>query len=1006
SVNLLLQSGADVNLSKSHAKKPFNAALKKGDPELIKVLIDKKADEDIFDKSHYKSILNYLINGFTDEIILCCIESGYVKKIEELNFNGRTPLLSAIIKNKRKTAEFLVKRGFKLAVKDSKDRYFQDFTRSVIVTESGEVSLMHYLTRKENVALLEAVIKNGFDYEFMKDNKNNFLFSAIDNRCSEAVELVLKNYKDRDWRLNGQTPVEYSFLKDEFQMFDMIKSLLKDSPGNVNDYNIKEKSGAITPEFFIKAVKNGKVEEIESLIKKGANVNAHGERESPALHWAVLWGMFDVVKLLVENGANINELNYYDSSSILLTALNENKTEIARYLIEKGADLNFADSDSYKILHTAVNKNYVDIVRLLLKHGYDVNKRDRHYETALFDAIDKNLNECFAVLIENSAEINICNHDGETPLHLAVKNGNISLAEKLIERGAVVDSCGVSQPQKPVIEEIHENSNLVTVSMLIPKRDGPYTQDNSLTPLTAAIISKKSDMAEFLIKKGADVNLLSAKKLAPIHYAINTLQNNIFDSLISGGADLKIKTSEGYDLLSYAAFYDNLYAVEKLAGLGFKIDAVSGDLNSETALHICEKRGSSEVSKYLRKRGADASKKNYFGKTPDDLKKERHLKAVEELKKAVKTTDNDELIKISSLSGEAFNEICHIACGCDHDPGPSRYTPSFLALADIQKAVWLNMFDAVEAYLCSETDEAKRNALGRSIFDPAVKLKRKKIIDYLLSDEFNFDVSPDSLFKLKNNGWFDLFEAATARGAKIETLENGKSIFHYADYKTFITLAGAFKNYKFNKEAESGLAQRILSSSKQFDAEECLSIMKILSERGYDFNVKAENEPLPIFSAVKHRVFYNTTGGVEIVKTLIQKGADINLKDKYYYSIMEIAAGKLNVELISLLAKHGAKVKGAAAISSALRAYIDDLIYGRKLSEAQAVERFDALIKTVEVLKANGLDVCEKDAPKDRCLPIETVFRWRASKSHGPLSKEKAVEYKNILINMLAGDGK
>ncbi|OQA80894.1 MAG: Ankyrin repeats (3 copies) [bacterium ADurb.Bin243] len=1006
SVYLLLQSGADVNLSKSPAKKSLNAALKNGDLELVKVLIDKKADENIFNKSYYKSLINYLIDNFSDEIVLYCIESGYVKKIDDLKFNGRTPLLSALIKNKRKTADALAKRGSKLAVSASGDRYFDDFKRFVIITESGEVSLMHYLTRKENIALLEPIIKNGLDYEFMKEYKNNFLFSAIDNRCSEAVELILKNYKDRDWRLYGQTPVEYTFLKGEFKMCDTVKSLLKDSPGNINDYNIKEKNGAINPKLIINTVKNRNIEGVKMLIKCGADFNAHDEHESPALHWAVLWGMFDVVKLLVENGAEINEVNYYDKSSLLLTALNENKPEIARYLIEKGADLNFADSESYKILHTAVDKNYADIAGLILKRGYDVNKRDRYYETAIFDAIDKNFTECFTALIENSAEINICNHDGETPLHLAAKKGNIGFAEKLIARGAVVDSCGVSQPQKPKVEKIHENSNLVTVSMLIPKRDGPYMQDNMITPLTAAIIAKKPDMVNFLIKKGADVNMLSAKKLAPIHYAINTFQNDIFDSLISRGIDLKIKTSDGYDLLCYAAFYDNLYAVKKLAGLGFKIDNVSSDLNSETALHISEKRGASEVSEYLRKNGADASKKNYFGKTPDDFKKERHLKAVETLGKAIKTTDNDELIKISNLSGEAFREICHIACGCDHDPGPSRYTPSFMALPDIQKAVWLNMFDAVEAYLYNESADAKRNELGRSIFDPAVKLKRKKIIHYLLSDEFNFDISPDSLFKFKNNGWLDLLDAAISRSAKIDALENGKSIFHYVDYKTFIKLAVAFKNYKFSNDMQSGLASKILSSTERFTTEECLSIMKVLSERGYDFNVRPREEHLPVFSAVKHRVDCNSTSGIEIVKTLIASGADIKLKERYNENIMELAAARLNAEVVNLLMKHGAEIKGTKAISTALKSFIDDFIYNSKLSEARAVERFDALIKTMEALKANGLDVCEKDAPKDHYLPIETVFWWRASKNHGPLSKEKAVEYKNILINMLAGDGK
>jgi ankyrin repeat protein len=1004
SVYLLLLNGADVNLSDYPKKKPMNAALNNGNLELVKLFIDKKADEDIFSKSFDKSLINYLINNFDDEIILYCIESGYVKKIDNFDINQKTPLLSAIINNKRKTADALVKRGAQIVVDADGRGYRQNFEGLVKVNESSEVSLMHYLTRKENIALLEAIIKNGINPEYMKNNNNNFLFSAIDNRCSEAVELILKKFKTLNWRLNDLTPVEYSFLKGEFQICDMIKSILKDSPGNINDYNLKGKNGVLNPDYIIKIVKSGKIEDIKTLMKNGANFNGHDKRESSALHWAVLWGMNEVVKLLVENGAKIDEINYYNGSSILLTALNGKKTEIAKYLIENGADLNFADSKTYKILHTAVEKNYPDIVRLILKRGYDVNKRDMYQETALFDAIDKNLIECATVLIENSAEINICNHDGETPLHIAAKNGNIVLAEKLIAGGAIINICGVSQPQEPVIEKTYGNSNLVTVSMLIPKRDGPYAEDNMITPLTAAIIYKKPDMVEFLIKKGADVNLLSKNKLAPIHYAIKTFQNNIFASLISEGSDLKIKTADGYDMLSYAAFYDNLYAVEKLAGLGFKIDSVSSDLNSETALHISEKRGASEVSKYLRKNGADYTKKNYFGKTPDDLKKERHQKALEALKNAINTTDRDELMKISYSSGEAFHDICHVACGCDRDPGPSKYTPSFLALPDIKKAVWFNMFDAVEAYIHNESDGAKKNALGQSIFDLAIKLKRKKLLGYLLSDEFNFDISPGSLFKMKNIGASDLFEAAIARGVKIDALEEDKSIFYYADYKMFITLTGAFPNYKFNKEMESGLIQRFLSSTGEFNTRECLKIINILSERGYDFNARAKQDLLPIFSAVKYRVAYNSTDGVELIKALINNGADVNIKEKYNENLIESAAGKLNAGLIDLLIKHGAEVKGTMAISSALNNYINNFRYNSKFGEVEAKDKFDALIKTIEVLKANGLDICEKNAVENRGLPIELVFQWQVLQDHGPLNKKTAMEYKNILINLLTGE--
>jgi hypothetical protein len=112
---------------------------------------------------------------------------------------------------------------------------------------------------------------------------------------------------------------------------------------------------------------------IQNLIDAGANVNVHDESNNygSLLCMAVDRKDLRLVKLLVENGANINDYN-----STKATALyGATDIEIVKYLVENGADMNRPNDSGVLPLHHAVfDKNY-EIATILLKSGSELTTK-------------------------------------------------------------------------------------------------------------------------------------------------------------------------------------------------------------------------------------------------------------------------------------------------------------------------------------------------------------------------------------------------------------------------------------------------------------------------------------------------------------------------------------------------------------------------------------------------------------------------------------------------------
>ena len=134
------------------------------------------------------------------------------------------------------------------------------------------------------------------------------------------------------------------------------------------------------------------------------------------------------------------------------------QVELAKILIEMGADVNKPDREGATPLINAVASSSEDIVKLLILHGVDVNMCPRHDIPPLAGAVYRNSMEIVNMLIESGADVDQRLPHSQTALEIAIIDDNLEMAKTLVEAGADVNMCNDYQ-DSPLIQAFHSGSN-------------------------------------------------------------------------------------------------------------------------------------------------------------------------------------------------------------------------------------------------------------------------------------------------------------------------------------------------------------------------------------------------------------------------------------------------------------------------------------------------------------------------------------------------------------------
>jgi ankyrin repeat protein len=156
----------------------------------------------------------------------------------------------------------------------------------------------------------------------------------------------------------------------------------------------------------------------------------------------------EAVKALVAAGVDLNEREEFYHMTPLILACNSNYTEVAKVLIEGGANIHLqADNGATALIMAAMNS--LELTELLLAKGADINARSNNgtgaFTNCTMGIISGRVGyELAELLLAKGAEIDELNttdfYSGYTPLFWAVYDNNESLVKFLIEHGANVNA--------------------------------------------------------------------------------------------------------------------------------------------------------------------------------------------------------------------------------------------------------------------------------------------------------------------------------------------------------------------------------------------------------------------------------------------------------------------------------------------------------------------------------------------------------------------------------------
>ncbi|XP_013391240.1 ankyrin-1-like [Lingula anatina] len=183
------------------------------------------------------------------------------------------------------------------------------------------------------------------------------------------------------------------------------------------------------------ALLTGNADMVKLLLDSGAEVNAENEDGRTPLYWAAEEGHEDIVKLLLEHGTDPNITNEWGRTP-LYWAAEEGHEDIVKLLLEHGTDPNITNESGRTPLCWAAEEGHEDIVKLLLERGADPNITNKWGRTPLYWAAYEGHEDIVKLLLEHGADPNITYKWDRTPLHVAAGEGHEDVVKLLLEHGA------------------------------------------------------------------------------------------------------------------------------------------------------------------------------------------------------------------------------------------------------------------------------------------------------------------------------------------------------------------------------------------------------------------------------------------------------------------------------------------------------------------------------------------------------------------------------------------
>ncbi|KAF2899013.1 hypothetical protein ILUMI_07160, partial [Ignelater luminosus] len=490
---------------------------------------------------------------------------------------------------------------------------FMEKDRSIDILECFDMnSLIFYCVKYGYQNILEALpplvsyISNG-------PSEQNLFHIVMDNqqKCFDILQILFRKFNSRLiklylWRLNqeGNSPLmcaalngnisAFKSLLERAENFDLNKhnvhgltllhylvfynfkeciiELLKNPSIDINKKTKKNCKQDHTALYF--AVNNNNLDIVKILIENRADIHLPYENKRTVLHVASINGFIDCIKELHYSGADINTSDE-NGKTPLHYAVQNTQIKSVEYLLQLGADVNKADTFGRTFVHYAVQNLNLENLKLFDNFAFNtLNTKDRDGRTLVHYAIRRIKVEKIDYLLPLGKKHNHWHHYRSTPFHRAFKEDKLCNIKFLIRSGGNInetDNCGRTALQYAV-----EENNLETIEYLLELgADINKSDRDNRTPLFNAVQFGKINVIKWLLDSNADVNKYDTSKRAPIHVATAKTFIACVRMLITSGANINLSASDGCTPLFIAIMKNNDKLVKLLVESGANVNKSS-----------------------------------------------------------------------------------------------------------------------------------------------------------------------------------------------------------------------------------------------------------------------------------------------------------------------------------------------------------------------------------------------------------------------------------------------
>ncbi|VVC25448.1 Ion transport domain,Ankyrin repeat-containing domain,Ankyrin repeat [Cinara cedri] len=425
-----------------------------------------------------------------------------------------------------------------------------------------------------------------------------------------------------------------------------------------------------SPYRILRAAESGNLDEFHRLfIAEPARLEVRDSKGRAAVHQAAARNKLNILHFIRNKGGDLNIRDSYGNTPLHI-AIEHNSLDAVEFLLLYNADPSALNDKKQAALHLAVELNRVAVLQVMckFKDRIDIGQGGNHGRTALHLAAIHDNDECARILMEgfgadnrqpchngyypiheaakNAASrtmevllqwaekrgnsrhqmISFFDAEGNVPLHSAVHSGDFKAVELCLKSGAKI-----STQQYDLSTPVHlacAQGAIDIVRLMFGLQ--PAEKDQCLcscdvqkmTPLHCAAMFDRSEIVQYLIEEGADINALDKESRSPLLLAASRSGWRTVTSLIRLGADVQVKDSSKRNVLHLVVMYGG-----RLDEFAHEITMINNQgalemlLNEKdntgcSPLHYASRGGHIRSLESLIRLGACVNIKNHNGESP------------------------------------------------------------------------------------------------------------------------------------------------------------------------------------------------------------------------------------------------------------------------------------------------------------------------------------------------------------------------------------------------------